>query len=167
MPDHDLPIKVESAFLADVVALQQLLADIAAWSRVAAVPMWANPHSVDFLSSFISRGEVFVVREAARVIATVTLTRLRDPYWDDEPPATAYLHRLAVSRTHAGRGLGASLIRWSEAHLRSQGVRTLRLDCDAANSRLVSFYSALGFTTRGDRRYDPYNMTFARFEKSL
>ncbi|OPE06786.1 GNAT family N-acetyltransferase, partial [Pseudomonas aeruginosa] len=55
----------------------------------------------------------------------------------------AYLHKLAVRRTHAGRGVSSALIEACRHAARTQGCAKLRLDC---HPNLRGLYERLGFT---------------------
>ena len=69
-----------------------------------------------------------------------------DPlYWPRAARGSAlYLHKLAVSRAHAGCGWGPRMIAWAKIETRRQGIRRLRLDT-WADSALVELYEAHGF----------------------
>ncbi|MDT1877109.1 GNAT family N-acetyltransferase, partial [Acinetobacter baumannii] len=54
-----------------------------------------------------------------------------------------YLHKLAVRRTHAGRGVSSALIEACRHAARTQGCAKLRLDC---HPNLRGLYERLGFT---------------------
>ena len=68
-----------------------------------------------------------------------------DPeFWPDALKGeAAYLHKLAVRRTHAGRGVSSALIEACRHAARTQGCAKLRLDC---HPNLRGLYERLGFT---------------------
>lgn len=57
-----------------------------------------------------------------------------------------YLGRLAVLKSHRGRGLGAGMMRAAEDCVRQKGGRELRLH---AQRTAIGFYRALGYTAHG------------------
>ena len=71
------------------------------------------------LNTFVeSRDRVEVDGEP---VATFTLL-LDDPkFWGERPPDAVYLHKLAVRRAYAGRGLGARIVDWVDGEARRLG----------------------------------------------
>jgi GNAT superfamily N-acetyltransferase len=58
-----------------------------------------------------------------------------------------YVLLLVTSRAHAGRGVGAALLRHAHAEAAQQGATRLRVDCWAGgDGTLVRYYQAAGFT---------------------
>lgn len=78
--------------------------------------------------------------------AACMLLQRSDPlYWPRAASGSAlYLHKLAVSRAHAGCGWGPRMIAWAKIETRRQGIRRLRLDT-WADSPLVELYETHGF----------------------
>ena len=68
-------------------------------------------------------------------VATVAIL-LDDPtYWGERPPDAFYVHKLAVRRDQAGRGIGAAVVEWAHAEAAEAGREFLRLDCLRRQSR--------------------------------
>ena len=44
-------------------------------------------------------------------------------YWGDRPPDALYVHKLAVRRDRAGRGIGAAIVEWANAEAAGSGTR--------------------------------------------
>ncbi len=59
----------------------------------------------------------------------------------------AHFGRLAVKRTHRGRGIGSAVCRFIIDYCRRSGYRTVWLH---AQYHAVGFYERLGFTTEGE-----------------
>jgi hypothetical protein len=78
-------------------------------------------------------------------VATCTVERHPDrAYWDDDAHAW-YLHRMAVRRSHAGRGLGRLIVAWAAGRAWRAGAEVLRLECSRHNHALQRYYRQLGF----------------------
>ena len=60
------------------------------------------------------------------------------------------MHKLAVRRDRAGRGIGAAVVEWANAEAAEAGREFLRLDCLCDNPRIRDYYEDLGFEHRGD-----------------
>jgi protein-tyrosine phosphatase len=89
-------------------------------------------------------------RDGTPPIATFTLTWDDDDLWSDVPGAAAYLYAFAVMRAFAGQGVGSALLRWAADRVAATGTPLLRLDTDAGNPRLRTYYVRAGFTFRGE-----------------
>jgi GNAT superfamily N-acetyltransferase len=61
-----------------------------------------------------------------------------------------YVHRLAVVRAHAGRGMGVRLLDWADEQIRARERAWLRIDVVTGNRPLRDYYESAGFVHRGD-----------------
>ena len=86
-----------------------------------------------------------VEAEDGEAVATVSML-LDDPeYWGVRPPDAVYVHKLAVRRDRAGRGIGAAIVEWANAEAAEAGREFLRLDCYGDNPGIRDYYEGLGF----------------------
>jgi len=83
-------------------------------------------------------------------LATLALLQDDPQYWGDRPQDALYLHKFAVRRDRAGRGVGAAIVEWANAEAAEAGREFLRLDCLCDNPRIRDYYEDLGFEHRGD-----------------
>lgn len=153
----------------EALAVSQVLQEAARWITTWRAQLW-DPALLgeDFAAPFIARGEMLTVRVDGE-IAGVMILELEDPlFWPDRPPGeAAYVHKLAVRRAHAGRGLPAALIGHAADLALAQGRRLLRLDCEPS---LSPFYERHGFRTVDEmdvRHPEAGPMRVARMERSL
>lgn len=65
----------------------------------------------------------------------------------DKGNGTGKIGRVAVLREHRGKGVGALLMRFIEAHARAQGFTRLILD---AQRYAIPFYEKLGYVAEGE-----------------
>lgn len=82
-------------------------------------------------------------------VACFALDGHADPeFWTpaDRPADARYVHKLAVARAWAGRGVGDALLDWAGAATAAAGLSWLRLDCAKANPGLQRYYRRRGFT---------------------
>jgi len=100
-----------------------------------------------------------VESEEGEAVATVSML-LDDPiYWGERPPDAFYVHKLAVRRDRAGRGIGAAIVEWANAEAAEAGREFLRVDCLGDNPGIRDYYEELGFEHRGDLVLDGRNMS--------
>ncbi|MDH3494897.1 MAG: GNAT family N-acetyltransferase, partial [Acidobacteriota bacterium] len=88
-----------------------------------------------------------------------------DPeYWDDVPHEdSSFVHRVAVRRKYAGKGLARKMIEWAKNRARDEGKRFLRLDC-ADRPKLREVYEKMGFIFHSVKRRSPYNVIRYEFD---
>jgi len=97
-----------------------------------------------FAETFVLRSELLVASCSDGIVGCCTLSAEDPEFWPDALKGeAAYLHKLAVRRTHAGRGVSSALIEACRHAARTQGCAKLRLDC---HPNLRGLYERLGFT---------------------
>lgn len=153
----------EPARSEDADSVYQLLDDAAVWLTARGIEQWkpgALPRRI--VENGIARGEVFVVRDADALTATLQLEESDLATWGPDLGDALYVHRLCIERTRAGEGLGLRLLDWAGTVARARGRRWLRLDCVASNDGLRRYYARAGFAERG---VVDIGVRLARFER--
>jgi ribosomal protein S18 acetylase RimI-like enzyme len=148
----------------DAPEVAAILSEAAAWLIERGINQWPNPYPLEEVAQSIDRGEVYLAIESGPA-ATFTLQSEDLLFWGEQERDALYLHRLAVRRAFAGRGLGKTLVEWAAARARSSGRDFLRLDCLATEPRIRAYYESLGFTYVRDR--DMSDWTAALYERRL
>lgn len=73
----------------------------------------------------------------------------------DRPDAKASkLNRIYLEQSVHGRGIGQSLLNWTEAQCRSRGDEILWLEAMDSQSQALNFYTSNGFKVCGSMRLD-------------
>jgi GNAT superfamily N-acetyltransferase len=153
-------VNVRRAHQEDATTIAGLLDEATEWVVELGFSQWPLPFPRDQLAAAIERGEVYVVEsEDGEAVATVSMLADDPMYWGDRPPDAFYVHKLAVRRDRAGRGIGAAIVEWANAEAAEAGREFLRLDCLGANPRIRDYYEDLGFEHRGDLVLDGRNMS--------
>jgi len=103
-------------------------------------------------------------------IATFTLgASARRPYspepWLDLLGPALYLNRLAVDPLLQGAGIGGWCLEQIERLARERGVRAVRCDVLAANTRLRRLYERFGYEVRGERSHSEWR--FICYERAI
>jgi len=127
--------------------VRDVLEEASAWLRGRGITQWPARFDELWLEPAIARTETWLVLRDGAIAGTATLT-WSDPAWAGVGGNAGYLHRLAIRRDAAG--LGAFVLTWAADVTRRFGRRSLRLDCDAANTGLRGYYEKAGFVHRGD-----------------
>jgi GNAT superfamily N-acetyltransferase len=110
---------------------------------------------------------MFVVAESDGHIVGAMRFQLDDRlFWPDlDGSDSAFVHRLAVRRSHAGQGVSTALLQWAVDRARASGKRYLRLDCDAERTRLRVLYERFGFRLHSYRQVGAYYVS--RYELQI
>jgi GNAT superfamily N-acetyltransferase len=109
-------------------------------------PFSAEPRRVAQVRAWTAGGGLRVA-ETGGVAAGAMVLGQAPPYVPPADRPELYVLLLVASRAHAGRGVGAALLRHAHAEAVQQGVTRLRVDCWAGGEgALVRYYEAAGFT---------------------
>lgn len=161
-------IRIRQATPEDAPAVAAILTEAAKWvEQLDGTTMWVEDELVESrIGSEVDAG-LFHVAECGGEMAGTLKFQLDDQlFWPDlAPDDSAFIHRLAVRRNHAGRGVSTALLEWAADHARSLGRRYLRLDCDAERARLRRVYERFGFRFHSFRQVGSYYV--ARYELDL
>jgi GNAT superfamily N-acetyltransferase len=101
---------------------------------------------------------LFFIAECDGEVAGVVKFQLEDrEFWPDVPQTeSAFVHRLAVRRRFARRGISSALLSWAVERARSLRRDYLRLDCEVSRPKLRAVYERFGFVHHSDRQVGPY-----------
>lgn len=123
-------------------------------ARRAGIDQWREPwptHEamVERMLASINAGETWMLYEDGAPVASLALDQHADPnLWTPAERAEPArdLHRLVVTRSHGGRGLGAAILDWACDRTAHEGARWVRIDVWSDNQALQRYYRAHGFT---------------------
>ena len=139
------------AALGDTDTVLRILNEAAEWLAVRGIAGWkAGQWRRAKLEAAIGRGETYLALDERAVVGTMCLQWGDDEMWPGASDDAGYVHRLAVGRAAHGRGIGRTLLAFAERTAREDGKRSLRLDCACASAGLRAYYTAAGFSWRGD-----------------
>ena len=103
----------------DLATIARWRAETSAWlAEQHGTDQWSTDHPREMIEHWVDRGETFMVAlaPAGEPVATVTSSSEGDPgLWTPEELAVParYVSQVNVVREHAGRGIGATLVRWT------------------------------------------------------
>jgi len=160
-------IAISHAQRGEEAAAAAILQEAADWLVARGQPMWdAEDCSAEALARAVEAGELYLARVDGEPVGAMLLQWEDPQFWPDVPAGqSAFIHRLAVNRSVAGKGVSRALLAWAERAARRAGRRYLRLDCDPARPRLCAFYESAGFVRHSVTEVDSYPV--ARYQKAL
>ena len=135
----------------DVATLADIGEDVMAWQRSRGIDPGHLPRPLlEIAAARVREGGIYLATLGGEPAGTVTLRDEPEELWEDLPGDALYVHGLMVRRAFAGQEIGRVMLHWTERRAAELGLPLLRLDCDATNPALRSYYKRAGFTHRGD-----------------
>jgi GNAT superfamily N-acetyltransferase len=137
---------IRRAGLADVDAADRIIREVAEWLIDKGEPLWGPQETSRAILDEVARaGELGIGFLGSEAAACMFLHNEDREFWPEDPPREAlYVHRLAVARKFAGRGLSRAMLDWAEEEARAAGRPFVRLDCEP-RPKLVALYRAVGY----------------------
>jgi len=155
---------IRIASIEEVDLVSDILCEAAKWLTEKGEPLWkAGELAAEKLSVDVSNGMFYIAwvgNDAAGVFKFQSEDKL---FWPDVPDGeSCFIHRVAVRRDHAGKGISSAMIDYAKAATEVLGRRFLRLDTDATRPKLRAVYEQQGFMFHSTRQVGPYFV--ARYE---
>ncbi len=139
-------LQVRQAVGADVDDIAALWTEAADWLASMGTSQWQYPVRIHAIRDEVADGAVWIVRDAARLLASVTLEPDDDTgLWGSPAQHALYVHRLVVARDGRPADLGSALLDWAARRALDMGRPLLRLDAWTTNTDLHRYYLDRGF----------------------
>jgi GNAT superfamily N-acetyltransferase len=160
-------IEVRYARETEAELVSSVLIEAATWIAECGEPLWSiDELGVEAIQAGVSAGRFILASVDTEMVGTARLTRDDPECWPDAASGTAvYVHRLAIRRSWAGRGIPGMILAWCARRAEILGCSFLRLDCDAKRWKLCRLYEGLGFRIHSEQRVGPH--TVVRYERAL
>lgn len=139
---------IEQALPAEAVTVAAVLTEAAQWLAAGGRPLWSDSDvGLAHVQRQTEAGRFFAAKEQGEIVGVVRLD-MEDPfYWPEiAPGSSVFLHKLAVRRSWAGKGVSIALLDFARERTRALDRPYLRLDCVADRSALRALYENFGFT---------------------
>ena len=150
---NSAPLMIAQARLEQSAIAAYILQEAARWLSERGIPLWqVSEITAERFRAPAERGELYLAWQGDRATGVMLLQEEDFLFWPDAVEGESlFLHKLAIRRSVAGRGVASALISWAVAETRRRNRRFLRLDCDNTRPSLHSFYQSHGFTLQGVR----------------
>lgn len=157
-------MNIQEARASDAPVIAAVLQEAAQWLAGDGRPLWSaaeiGPERVQRDTS----AALFHIAREGEQTAGVMKFELEDAYfWPEVLPGTsAYIHKLAVRRAWAKKGVSTQLLSYARNRAQHLGRAHLRLDCVADRRGLRILYESFGFALHSVVQIGPYS--YARYE---
>lgn len=160
-----MQITIEKAAATEIRTVSEILQESAAWLIERGEKLWElNELDPLKITEQVEAGMFRLARIGGKAAGCVRFQLTDEEYWDDVPHSdSAFVHRLAVKRRYAGRGVSEALIDHAKAEAKSLGKKFLRLDC-AERENLCRLYEKFGFEFHSKKARQPYRVVRYQFE---
>jgi hypothetical protein len=158
------PVEIRQAAASEVDVVSDLLWEAASWLLNRGIPLWSKDDvGPSAIAGDVRDGRYYLAFIDRMPVGTFRYDLEDRVVWpDDHSNDSAYVHRIAISRAHAGGTLSRAILRWSVHQAKKDDRMYLRLDCEAGRSRLRAVYEGFGFLYHSDARVGPYHV--ARYQ---
>jgi ribosomal protein S18 acetylase RimI-like enzyme len=119
----------------------------------------------------IAANSLYAARIMGNIVGIVVLNERQSPEyesidWADKQGKVLAVHRLCVSPSFQGQGIGRKLMLFAEDFARKNKYNSIRLDVFANNPISVGLYESLGYQRRGFVTFRPGTISYC-LEKVL
>lgn len=120
-------------------------------------PQWGRENVTwQGLSQHFQIGDFYVAYTDNIAVGYVAIIDYDPAFWSNiEKGTSLFIHKLAVKRCAAGKGVSTALLDYAKAECEKRNISTLRLDTHALRPKLRNFYERHGFQLV-DERILPY-----------
>jgi ribosomal protein S18 acetylase RimI-like enzyme len=145
----------------DVKSALAIIREVSEWLIDKKMPLW-NPDDFSngkFIKS-IGDGNLCTAYIGSEPVAAMVLQWSDPVFWPNSMGDSGFIHKLAVKREFAGKGISKKFTDWAKNEVRSRNRTFLRLDCAADRTKLCKVYEDLGFLKIDRRMVGIYDVAF-------
>jgi Acetyltransferase (GNAT) family. len=139
---------VKQAAECDIPIIEEILLDAVNWLSKSGLQNQWNESSVKWsnLSKSYKINNFYIAYQNGLPAACMALTDFDPTYWPNIPKGESlYLHKVAVKRAIAGKGISKELIDFSKKLALNYCIKAIRLNCNQHRSKLRAVYENQGF----------------------
>ncbi|KYC36768.1 GNAT family acetyltransferase [Scytonema hofmannii PCC 7110] len=147
--------------------VSEILLEAISWLDAQGMSLWRHDEVMpDTIQSDVDAGLFYLAWDASQAVGTLKYQLEDELFWSDVPRGeSAFIHKLAVRRGYSGGVVSYRLLEWAVEKSKSQGLKYLRLDCDASRPQLCTIYENFGFQKHSTKQVGLFYVM--RFEYSL
>jgi GNAT superfamily N-acetyltransferase len=152
-----MKIEIVQANPNQVKIVSDILQEVAVWLENKNLKMWdADELAAEKVENQVKTGMFWLANMNGEIAGCIRFQTEDFEYWDDVPHTdSAFVHRVAVKRKFAGKGVAMAMLNWAKLNAKSLNKQYLRLDCDQ-RQKLIQFYENQGFKFHSEKIRKPY-----------
>ena len=140
-------ISIKQADKKDIPVIEEILLDAINWLDSVNMSLWIKTQaSWEWLSQQFSPDNFYIAYTDNTAAGCMALVDYDPLIWTDvKKGKSLFVHKLAVKRFAAGRGISKALLEYAVSKCREKNIGILRLDTDAHREKLMKLYEDFGF----------------------
>lgn len=138
----------------DILIIEEILLDSVIWMKKNKLQNQWDEESIKWnsLSKDYQINDFYINYQNRVPVACIAITDLDTKYWPEIPKGKSlYIHKLAVKREFAGKGISKELINFAKNLSIRNGINSLRLDCNLQRNKLKMLYENEDFIYAGKK----------------
>lgn len=155
-----MPYTFRPATADDIDGIMAIIAEAKEQMRREGKHQWDDTYPVrHHIQTDIQRGSAYVMASADRLVAYGAVAFTGEPayteiegQWLTEQPYVV-LHRLAVTESIKGHGIGALFMQETERLATAANIHSFKIDTNHDNTRMLRLLTKMGFTYCGTIHY--------------
>ena len=139
----------------DVLVIEEILLDAVTWMEKNKLQNQWDESSIKWnsLSKDYHINDFYIDYQNGIPVGCMAITDLDTKYWPEILKGESlYIHKLAVKRMSAGKGVSKELISFAKKLSLKNGINSLRLDCNLKRNKLRILYENEGFIYAGKKK---------------
>jgi len=161
-------ITIKQASGEDIPVIEDILLDVVNWLDSTGNSLWTKEQvSWQRLSRDFSPGNFYIAYLDGEAVGCMALVDYDPVFWPGiQKSESLFLHKLAVKRTGAGKGVSRALIDFAKNECNKRNIGYLRLDCDKFRDKVRQIYENEGFVCVDERcLFGKYHTAFYVWKK--
>ena len=145
-------MEIQKAKLKDIPMIESILFEAADWMDTHNLHMWEKEKLVwSHLSKIYKLENFYLGFDQGKPVSCMALVDYDPIIWPDvKSGESLFIHKLAVSRSAAGKGYSQKMIAYAKTQCKTRSVPALRLDCHQYRAKLRALYEKEGFVCCGE-----------------
>ena len=159
-------MNIQAACASDASIVVSVLQEAARWLAADGRALWsAEEIGPERVAKEVDAGVFHIAREGGLIVGVMKFELEDAHFWPEVLPGTsAYVHKLAVRRAWAKKGVSWRLLSYARNRAQHLGRARLRLDCVADRQGLRNLYEDFGFALHSVVQIG--SSSYARYELS-
>ncbi|NLG88583.1 MAG: GNAT family N-acetyltransferase [Clostridiaceae bacterium] len=146
-------ITIRRASVNDIPVIEDILLDVVNWLDSTGNSLWTKEQiSWQGLSRYYSAENFYIAYLDGDAAGCMALVDHDPAFWPDiQKGESLFIHKLAVKRSGAGKGVSIYLINFAKEECRRRNIKYLRLDCHQFRDKVRKLYENEGFVCVDER----------------
>lgn len=147
----------------DIPIIEEILLDAVDWMDRNGLHQWERQAvQWETLSMYYRAEDFCIALKNAQPAACMAVVDYDPHFWPEIAKGESlFLHKLAVKRAFAGKGVSKQLIDYAKDKAIALGINDIRLDCHQNRDKVRALYERQGFVCEGEKiLFEKYEAAF-------